>query len=362
GTAIPRASPEEVAITRPDRKVITKADHAAKRKALTRPEISTNVAKKARSNKKGSGVGSSGQADGDEVEQTGDGTLDDDDQRVGSEFAKDGIENVNDVNQDEHINVILLQTFDPSIRLDVTYPPIFLPNKEVKAHAELSRGVRRDTRASFRTSHSKPGDVPASDTQPLDADAGVDEITSDGDVDPYYEARVGNTTEYVLERYLLPFILGPYYIPYPYTEGSGSESHPYTRDNWEEIHGVNLGLRKKELYKDPKVCRTALDRFPTPAETRRLRELSLVELYDRMSTQTIKRQSADLKQQNESTIRANEEVSRLMAKLGILKSRCQTAEHKLSSWDKKHKKYRNERDTLAMEKAKIEEELVGTKL
>ncbi|GJT62931.1 hypothetical protein Tco_1006464 [Tanacetum coccineum] len=32
-----------------------------------------------------------------------------------------------------------------------------------------------------------------------------------------------------------------------------------------------------------------------------------------------------------------------------------------SSWDKKHRKYRNERDTLAMEKAKIEEELVGTK-
>ncbi|GJT00751.1 hypothetical protein Tco_0821920 [Tanacetum coccineum] len=77
-------------------------------------------------------------------------------------------------------------------------------------------------------------------------------------------------------------------------------------------------------------------------------------------TQTIKRQSADLKQQNESTVHANEEVSRLTAELGVLKSRCQTAEHKLSSWDKKHRKYRNERDTLVMEKTKIEEELVGT--
>ncbi|GKB11325.1 hypothetical protein Tco_0845248 [Tanacetum coccineum] len=37
------------------------------------------------------------------------------------------------------------------------------------------------------------------------------------------------------------------------------------------------------------------------------------------------------------------------------------AEQKLSSCDKKNKKYRNKRDTLAMEKAKIEEELVGTK-
>ncbi|GKG06716.1 hypothetical protein Tco_0329685, partial [Tanacetum coccineum] len=64
---------------------------------------------------------------------------------------------------------------------------------------------------------------------------------------------------------------------------SGSESPPYTKDDWEEIHGVNLGLRKKELYKDHKVCRTALDRFPTPAETHRLREISLVELSDHMS-------------------------------------------------------------------------------
>nr|GEY67615.1 hypothetical protein [Tanacetum cinerariifolium] len=88
--------------------------------------------------------------------------------------------------------------------------------------------------------------------------------------------------------------------------------------DWEEIHRVNLGLRKKEPYNDPKVYKTALDRFPTPAETHRLRELSLVELSDRMSeTQAIKRQSADLKQQNESTIRANEEVSRLTAEMEI---------------------------------------------
>nr|GEV25306.1 hypothetical protein [Tanacetum cinerariifolium] len=191
-----------------------------------------------------------------------------------------------------------------------------------------------------------------------------------------------NTARDVLERYILPFVLGPYYIPYPYDKGSGSESHPYTKDDWEEIHGVNLGLRKKELYMDPKVCRTALDRFPTPAETHRLRELSSVELSDHMGmlqcqlithgsmlndlydhslrnverlskqcaqqTQTIKRQSANLKQQN--TVHANEEVYRLTTELGVLKSRCQTAEHKLSSWDKKHRKYRNKRDTLAMEK------------
>nr|GEW20486.1 hypothetical protein [Tanacetum cinerariifolium] len=246
---------------------------APKQKASTRPEISTNVAKKTKSNKKGFGA-------------------------------------------------------------DVIYPPILLPNKEVEAHAKLSGGVRRATRAIFRASHGKLVSLftfaaPTPDAQPLDADAGADEIASDGNVDLYYEARVDNTARDVLERDLLPIFLGPYYIPYPYDEGSG------------------------KLYKDPKVCRTDLDQFPTLAETHRLRELS--------STQTIKRQSFGLKQQNESTIRANEEVSRLTDQLGVLKSRCQTVEQKLSSWDKKHKKYRNERDTLAMEKAKIKEELVRTK-
>ncbi|GKB34273.1 hypothetical protein Tco_0879215, partial [Tanacetum coccineum] len=39
GTAIPHASSEEIVVTRPDRKVVIKADHAAKRKASTGPEM-----------------------------------------------------------------------------------------------------------------------------------------------------------------------------------------------------------------------------------------------------------------------------------------------------------------------------------
>ncbi|GKE27902.1 hypothetical protein Tco_1443286, partial [Tanacetum coccineum] len=288
GTAIPRPSPEEIAVTQPDRKVVTKTDHAAKRKASTGPEISTNAARKTRSSKKVSGAGSSRLAARDEVKHTDDGALDDGDQRDGSEFAMEDIENLNDVNQD----------------------------KEVEAHAELSRGVRRAIRANFHTSHGVSVDasspaleaMPTPDTHPLDADVGADEIASDGNIDPYYEARVSNTA---------------------------GDSPPYTRDDWEEIHGVNLGLRKKELYKDPKVCRIALDQFPTPAETHRLRELS--------SMQIIKKQNDDIRQQSESIDHANEEVSRLMAYLEVLNTKYQMTEHKLSSWDKKHRKYRNER-------------------
>ncbi|GJX42708.1 hypothetical protein Tco_0257698 [Tanacetum coccineum] len=305
GTVIPRASLEEIAVTHPGRKVVTKAYHAAKRKASTGPEISTNATKKTRSSKKGSGAGSSGQSAGDGVEQADDGTLVDDDQRDDAEFAMEGMEGLNNVSQD----------------------------KEVEPDVERSRGVRRTTRASFRASHGISEDVsprdleaaPALDAQPLDADVDVDEIASDDNVNPYYEAPV---------------------------EGSKSESPTYTKDDWKEFNGVNLDLQKKELYKDPKACRIALDRFPTPAETHRLRELSSFDLADRMrvlqcqlithesmlnarydhslknverlskqcaqQTQIIKKQSVGLKKQNESTVRANEEVSRLTAQLGVL--------------------------------------------
>ncbi|GJX33372.1 hypothetical protein Tco_0243227 [Tanacetum coccineum] len=263
GTGIPYAFLEEIAITRPNHKVVTKADHAAKRKASTGPEISTN--------------------------------------RDGSKFAMEGIESLNDVSQGEHINVIPLRTFDPSIGLDVIYPLILLLDKEVEAHAELSRGVRRVIRASFHASH-------APDAQPLDADVVADEIASDGNVDPYYEAQVGNIAGDVLERDLLPIIHVPYYIFYPYVEGSGSE--------------------------------TALDRFPTPVETHRLRELSSIELSDCISMLQCQ----------------------LITHGSMLNARYNhSLRNKLSSWDKKHRKYRSERGALVIEKEKIGEELVETK-
>ncbi|GKC10299.1 hypothetical protein Tco_1007081 [Tanacetum coccineum] len=308
GTAIPHASPEEIAVTRPDHNVVAKADHAAK-----------ECLEQAR-----------GLAAGDGVEQTDGGTLDDDDQCDGSESAMEDVENLNDVGQGDHINVIPRRTFDLSLGLDVTYLPILLPDKEVGAHAELSKGVMRTTRASSHASHGVGEDVssPAQEamaapsTQLLDTDVGADEIASDGNVDSYLDARVSNTARDVLERDLFSFVPGPYYLLYPYNENDGSEIH-------------------------------------------RLHELSLVELSDRISMlqcQLITHGRAfdaryDHSLREESTVRASDEVSGLKAELGGLKSKCEATEHKISSWDKKHIKYRSERDILAKEKAKIEEEL-----
>ncbi|GJX87549.1 hypothetical protein Tco_0339563 [Tanacetum coccineum] len=98
GTVIPPASPEEIAVTRPNRNVVTKTDHAAKRKASPGPEISTNTAKRTRLSQKVSGAGSSGLAAGDGVKQTDDGILDDDGQCDRLEFSMEDNGNLNDVN------------------------------------------------------------------------------------------------------------------------------------------------------------------------------------------------------------------------------------------------------------------------
>ncbi|GKE60916.1 hypothetical protein Tco_1511283 [Tanacetum coccineum] len=108
GTAIPYVTLEKIVVTRPDRKVVTKADNAAKRKASTGPKISTNATNKTRSSKKGSGAGSSGQAAEDEVDKDDDGTLNDGDQYDHTEFTIEDIDSPKYVNQGEHINVIPL--------------------------------------------------------------------------------------------------------------------------------------------------------------------------------------------------------------------------------------------------------------
>ncbi|GKF13268.1 hypothetical protein Tco_0054730, partial [Tanacetum coccineum] len=78
-----------------------------------------------RSSKKGSEAGSSGHAARDRVKHDDNGTLDDDDQRDGLEFAMEDIESFHNVS----------------------------PDKEVEHDVERSGGVRRTNRASFRTSH-----------------------------------------------------------------------------------------------------------------------------------------------------------------------------------------------------------------
>ncbi|GKC49446.1 hypothetical protein Tco_1072191 [Tanacetum coccineum] len=113
--------------------------------------------------------------------------------------------------------------------------------------------------------------APAPDAQPLVADAGADKVASDGNVDPYYDARVGNTARDVLERDLLPL----------------SSDLITSLILMTKVLEVSLLLTLKTLGK----------KF-------------MESILCAQQTQTIKKQSANLRQQNESTVRANEEVYR----------------------------------------------------
>ncbi|GJR34317.1 hypothetical protein Tco_1210001 [Tanacetum coccineum] len=303
GTAIPHASPEEIAdvtIDRPDHNVVAKADHAAK-----------ECLEQAR-----------GLAAGDGVEQTDGGTLDDDDQCDGSESAMEDVENLNDVGQGDHINVIPRRTFDLSLGLDVTYLPILLPDKEVGAHAE--------------TVYSKGG-CGAPSTQLLDTDVGADEIASDGNVDSYLDARVSNTARDVLERDLFSFVPGPYYLLYPYNENDGwSVDYSFGRAYFLMLV-FDHSLRDSWAYSRKSVLQQTIDLIKNNV-LEALREHKVAP---------------------PTSFVISDEVSGLKAELGGLKSKCEATEHKISSWDKKHIKYRSERDIFFAkeEKAKIEEEL-----
>ncbi|GJU12334.1 hypothetical protein Tco_1134730, partial [Tanacetum coccineum] len=144
------------------------AKNAAKRKASTRPKVSTNVTKKTKVDKKNPRVGS-----GDGSEHNDDDTLDDGVQSADIGSAADDFEHSDDIGQ----------------------------------------GANGDTH-HHETEHEEDGYI------------GFDR----GDKD----------------------LAGGYYMPYPYDEGS-SNSPPYTRDEWDGVRTMNLGLLNKDFLKDPKL-------------------------------------------------------------------------------------------------------------
>ncbi|GKB35138.1 hypothetical protein Tco_0880080 [Tanacetum coccineum] len=54
------------------------------------------------------------------------------------------------------------------------------------------------------------------------------------------------------------------------------------KGEWGKVHAVKLGILKKELFKDPKVCKAIINRVPTPTDLLRAKGLTLKDLSDRM--------------------------------------------------------------------------------
>ncbi|GJY45909.1 hypothetical protein Tco_0434972 [Tanacetum coccineum] len=79
---------------------------------------------------------------------------------------------------------------------------------------------------------------------------------------------------------LFPLAPGPYHMPYPY---EGVSSPLYTKEVWDGPHVPESNILCKDIFKDPDVCKKALDRTITPAELRRTEFLLPLELSNRVN-------------------------------------------------------------------------------
>ncbi|GJR45035.1 hypothetical protein Tco_1313138 [Tanacetum coccineum] len=79
----------------------------------------------------------------------------------------------------------------------------------------------------------------------------------------------------------LSLLPGPYYATYP--EGGVAGNCEVTREEWDAPHQPTLTILTKEVFKDPSVCKTVVDQFPTPGEMVRSEALYSDQLTAKMS-------------------------------------------------------------------------------
>ncbi|GKC88394.1 hypothetical protein Tco_1149043, partial [Tanacetum coccineum] len=80
--------------------------------------------------------------------------------------------------------------------------------------------------------------------------------------------------------HMFPLAPGPYHMPYPY---EGVSSPLYTKEEWGGPHAPESNILCKDIFKDPDVCRKALDKTITPAELKRTESLLPLELSNRVN-------------------------------------------------------------------------------
>ncbi|GKG09078.1 hypothetical protein Tco_0334910, partial [Tanacetum coccineum] len=87
----------------------------------------------------------------------------------------------------------------------------------------------------------------------LACDAEYDQIS----VDDFGTATRGEE----IDLTLFPPALGLYHMPYPY---EGVSSPLNTKEEWDGPHAPESNILCKDIFKDPNVCRKALNRTITP--------------------------------------------------------------------------------------------------
>ncbi|GJU02473.1 hypothetical protein Tco_1112811 [Tanacetum coccineum] len=73
-----------------------------------------------------------------------------------------------------------------------------------------------------------------------------------------------DVSEDAIHTNFFPFSASPYYATYP--EGGVARNCEFTREEWDAPYRPTFGVLTKKVFKDPTVCKTVIDQFPTPGE------------------------------------------------------------------------------------------------
>ncbi|GJW46548.1 hypothetical protein Tco_0078194 [Tanacetum coccineum] len=115
---------------------------------------------------------------------------------------------------------------------------------------------------------------------PLDALA-RSALSRDAEYDEIPKDDFGTATRSEeIELTMFPLAPGPYHMSYPY---EGVSSPLYTKEEWDGSHAPESNILCKDIFKDPDVCRKALDRTIILAELRRTESLLPLELSNRVN-------------------------------------------------------------------------------
>nr|GFA61989.1 hypothetical protein [Tanacetum cinerariifolium] len=92
-----------------------------------------------------------------------------------------------------------------------------------------------------------------------------------------------------IHRDFFPFSPGPYYATYP--KGGIVGSCEFSREEWDVPHQPTVTDLTKKVFKDPAVCKTVVDQFPTPGEMVWIGALTNDQLTAKMSTKESSRET-----------------------------------------------------------------------
>ncbi|GJV04457.1 hypothetical protein Tco_1338026 [Tanacetum coccineum] len=234
--AIPDPTPEDLAVGNPSAKVIAKAEASQKRKAFTYGATLSDVAKRTRS----------------ALAQSSDSTT------RPNLFADNSGKESDDDDDDACVEIPLITPIHSAAVTSVS-----------RNHGRASTAAGPSTRDSWGKGIMTDATVASSE--------GTSHPRSLSDAAPSFRDISGDA----IHKDFFPFSPGPYYATYP--EGGVAGNCEFSREERDAPHLPTLTVLTKEVFKDPFVCQTVVDQFPTPGEMVRIEALTSNQLTAKMS-------------------------------------------------------------------------------